>query len=357
MKRPIATINAQLGDESFVAAFGRLPTAHDDIPLRIATHVGYVARQLRERGASDPRRTALLDALDTYVAAGQFPASETDHGFLPTFVDPSGVRCAVAHLVETSAGTETMLAFDRDFHNGYISDLAGDPRFVAWAAVSGFTVEELAWIQPGYPPPAPPEALYVLAATGQVAVATPDAPVARASSAPPHATSFGMADLALRYVGRSDEAALEPGIELDGGIGVTGDGKTAYATAGKLQAEYKEADLRLGVSAGVALDAYGPAIPAAWTVPADVTIEIENPHVLAIDVHGGPRFALSGDRDTGWNLGIRYRRQEVLFDRGHFHPQDLVLSADVTQVAGATFVGITVGVGNSRGHRWERWDY
>jgi hypothetical protein len=356
MKRPIETINALLGDESFVAAFGRLPTAHDDIPLRIATHVGYVARQLRERGATDPRRTALLDALDTYVAAGQFPASETDHGFLPTFVDTSGVRCAVAHLVETSAGTEAMLELDRDHHNEYISDLAGDPRFVAWAAVSGFTVEELAWIQPGYPPPAPPEMLYVLAATGQVAVATPDAPAARATSASPRATSFAMADLALRYVGRSDEAALEPSIELDGGIGVTGDG-TAYATAAKLQAEYKEADLRLDLSAGAAVDAYGAAIPAGWTVPVDVTVEIENPHVLALDVHGGPRFAVSADRDTGWNIGLRYRREEALCSRGQFHPQDLVLSADVTQVAGATFVGVTVGVGNARAHRWERWDY
>ena len=173
VRTTITTINPVIGDESFVAAFGRLPTTFDDPCTRVATHVGYAARMLRERDVSQlsqpqrARRMRVLDALDQYVAAGAFPDSETDRDLLPTFLDPhSGVRCAVAHLVETTAGTAMMLELDRDHHNDYIADLAGDPRFVDWVETSGLTHEELAIIQPSYPPPPPPDLLYVIAAEG-----------------------------------------------------------------------------------------------------------------------------------------------------------------------------------------------
>src|SRR5690348_9851964 len=129
MKREISTINPRIGDASFVAAFGRAPTPRDAARVRVATHVGYVARRLRERDVSHlpralrARRAALLDALDAYVTTGAFPDGEAEHGLLPTFLDArTGVRCAVAHLVETSAGTALMTALDRDHHNAYIDD-------------------------------------------------------------------------------------------------------------------------------------------------------------------------------------------------------------------------------------------
>lgn len=353
MNRPITTINPELGDESFVATFGRLPTEHDDVALRVATHVGYVARQLRDRDVSHPRRSALLDALDSYVAAGSFPASETDHGLLPTFVDPSGVRCAVAHLVETTAGTAAMTALDRDHHNDYIADLAGDPRFVAWAADSGFTLEELAWIQPSYPPPPPPEILYVVAATGDVAVdhATPDT-AARGTTTPAPRGAFALVDGSLRYTGADQRNWYgKPSIELDGAIGMTGDEHTAYAAGIKLGSQLTMSSHRGSITAGVTDDSYGPAIPRAWSLP----VEIAYHHLgktFEEGLHAGPRFALDDARASGWNAGIDLRAKHVLCDDGRFHPRDVLVSFDVTRLADASFIGLTLGVGNARIPHW-----
>jgi len=353
MKRPITTINPELGDESFVAAFGRLPTAHDDVALRVATHVGYVARQLRERDVSHPRRSALLDALDAYVAAGAFPASETDHGLLPTFLDASGVRCAVAHLVETTAGTAVMSELDRDHHNAYIADLAGDPRFIAWAAESGFTLEELAWIQPSYPPPPPPEILYVLAATGQVAVAhdTPDA-AARGTTAPETPNSFALVDGSLRYVVEHQNRWYgKPSLELDGAIGMTGDEHTAYAAGAKLGTEFRVFDHEGSITAGVTTDGYGPAVPRAWSLPLDFAYHRIG-KTRDWGIHAGRHFALDDVRAAGWNAGFDLRAKHVLCDEGQFHPRDVLISLDATRLADSTFVGVTIGVGNARTLHW-----
>ena len=339
MKRPITTINPELGDESFVATFGRVPTEHDDIALRVATHVGYVARQLRDRDVSHPRRSALLDALDAYVAAGNFPASETDHGLLPTFVDPSGVRCAVAHLVETTAGTAAMTALDRDHHNDYIADLAGDPRFVAWAADSGFTLEELAWIQPSYPPPPPAEILYVVAATGDVAVdhATPDT-AARGTTTPTATSSFALVDGSVRYaVEHQSPFYGKPSLELDGAIGMTWrTSNTAYAAGIKLGTEATFSSHRGSITAGVTTDSYGPAIPRAWSLPVEVAYHHLG-KTFDEGIHGGPRFALDDARTSGWNAGIDLRAKHVLCDDGRFHPRDVLVSFDVTRLADSTF--------------------
>jgi len=354
MKRPIETINPLIGDESFVAAFGRMPTAHDAIPLRVATHVGYVARQLREHDVSDPRRTALLDALDAYVAAGRFPASETDHGLLPTFVDATGVRCAVAHLVETTAGTDAMLALDRDHHNAYIADLTADSRFVAWAETSGFTLEELAWIQPSYPPPPPPDIAYVLAVTGQVAVSHPAlATVARTTTSPDPINSFALVDGAVRYTTDGD---LREIVELAGAVGITSDEHTAYAAGGKLGEELHLHDNSLAITAGVTADSYGPTIPRAWSLPLAVEYHhISNEH-YTWGVHAGRQFALDDHRDSGWNAGLELRAKKVLCEEGRFHPRDVLIGLDVTRLADSTFVGVTIGVGNARQrHWWERY--
>ena len=211
-----------IGDETFVATFGRLPTPFDDPRVRAATHVGYVARRLRERDVADPRRTEVLDALDDYVAAGAFPTSETDHGFLPTFLDAhTGVRCAVAHMVERTAGTAMMVELDRDHHNDYITDLAGDPRFVAWTESSGLTREELELIQPSYGQPPHLDVNYGIFAEADLAVHD-DSP-----SATTH--GFVLVDPAVRAVGGKPVLIFGKLTgELDGRIGMTNGEHLAY---------------------------------------------------------------------------------------------------------------------------------
>ncbi len=349
MKRTISTINPRLGDESFVAAFGRLPTAHDEVRTRVATHVGYVARVLRARdvsqlsGPARTRRSELLAALDTYVAAGAFPDSETDRGLLPTFLDAhTGARCAVAHLVETSAGTELMRELDRDHHNAYIDDLAADPRFVAWTCGSGFTHEELAWIQPSYPPPPPADVRYEVAAEGRLAVDQPD----------PAPSGIGIVEGSLRYVARRQNPFYgRPSLEVDGAVGLTSGDHAAYDAMAKLGSEVRFAPHVWAIEVGIEADAYGPAIPRAWSVPIELAYRFAGKRNVE-GIHGGPRFALGGTRGTGWNLGLDYRRKDALGSDGRFQPRDLVLSIDATNVAGATYLGLSLGVGNTRSHGW-----
>src|SRR5262245_54922162 len=97
---PPTTVNAVIGDVSFVAAFGRVPTAADDADLRVATHLAYVEQLLRARRGS-PERARLLDVLHAYRLAGRFPHGEVPSATRPVFIDrATGARCAVGALVE-----------------------------------------------------------------------------------------------------------------------------------------------------------------------------------------------------------------------------------------------------------------
>jgi len=300
------------------------------------------------------RRAQLLDALDVYVAAGAFPNSETDHGLLPTFLDPAtGVRCAVAHLIETTAGTDAMVALDRDHHNDYIADLAGDPRFVAWTESSGLTPEELAIIQPSYPPPPPTDVLYTIAAEGDVSVHD-DSPTTTARSATNVAPlrDFAMLDASLRVVSSSFNRWVgKPSAELDGKIGITNGEHTAYDLHGKLGGEIRLHEQAFAYDVGIGLDSYGPATPRAWTVPLDASYHLDVRRTT-YGIHAGPRFTLEGDRAFGWNVGVDIRGQSLLCHEGRFDPRDLVLALDANRIGDSVFVGLTLAVGNQRGHYW-----
>jgi hypothetical protein len=153
--RPIDTINPILGDASFIEACGRPPTADDDQQLRVRTHLAYVEARLRRRDvgalshAQRASRATLLDSLHRYLLAGQFPAGAPKVGYLPTFIDGRGVRCAVAMLVEQTAGAATVTALDRAFHNAFIAQIDSS-ELDDWVTTSGFTRDEVVMIQPTY---------------------------------------------------------------------------------------------------------------------------------------------------------------------------------------------------------------
>lgn len=153
---PGPPVNAVLGDTSFVAAFGRAPTASDPDDLRVATHLRHVVALLRATappaGATADaaaRRAASLDALERYIARGDFPRNRTAAARTPVFIDDAGRRCAVAELIAVSAGEDLARRVDARHRFDPIArmDL---PALHAWAAWAGFTRDELAMIQPGY---------------------------------------------------------------------------------------------------------------------------------------------------------------------------------------------------------------
>src|SRR5258705_9407394 len=69
--------NHHLGDDSFVARFGRAPTPDDPEKVRMRVHLEYVREMLASSPATRPelagRRAELLGYLGDYIAKGITP--------------------------------------------------------------------------------------------------------------------------------------------------------------------------------------------------------------------------------------------------------------------------------------------
>ena len=341
MTRPITTINPVLGDASFVATFGRLPTELDDPTLRVATHLQHVAGILHARGRSG----AAMDALDEYIATGTFPSSEAPWGSLPSFVDPkSATRCAVAHLVETTAGAGLVEALDRDHHDAFISTFAEDARFVAWAETSGLTLEELAWIQPSYPsvplPPVNPDVRVDVAAE----IAT--APIQ--ANALPHGFTLGRAGVSYRTT--HDDGFYNVAVfALDGAAGVTnGDHERAFAVHARVGQELRfwgevNTDGHIaGWTIGAGADRIGDDLPTAWSFPVTGYWTAYVCTAARIGIHGSLVVAPGGLglAERGWvgaSAGLELTTQPIGSRIG------LTLSVDAERISETSFVGITFG--------------
>ncbi len=150
--------NHHIGDESFVDAFGRAPTAHDAERVRMTTHLQHVHDWLASRPATRPelaaKRAAILAAFDTYIAKGTTPKNSNLPWRTPVFIDEEGTICAVGYLIETSAGRALPEAIAKRHRYDFIETIAADmPEVAAWVAESGFTLEEIGSIQPAYSEP------------------------------------------------------------------------------------------------------------------------------------------------------------------------------------------------------------
>lgn len=112
--------------------------------LRAHSPAGLSAAQLEHRNRS-------LDDLHQYWLAGNFPQNEDYAYRTPIFIDKHDNFCAVGYLVKASGfeavsrniAARTNLAYVKEMHY---------PELQQWASDHGFTIDELAWIQPGYPP-------------------------------------------------------------------------------------------------------------------------------------------------------------------------------------------------------------
>ena len=147
--------NHHLGDDSFVAKFGRAPTPRDPEPVRMHVHLEYVRALLAAAPATrpdlEPRRAELLRYLGDYIAAGITPENSYVAHRSPVFIDARGNLCAVGYLIERSAGRDLPERIAAAHRLDYLEDIAAAmPEVADWVATSGFTLTELASIQPGY---------------------------------------------------------------------------------------------------------------------------------------------------------------------------------------------------------------
>jgi hypothetical protein len=150
--------NHHLGDDSFVERFDRLPTDADGEKLRMRVHLAYVRERLASRPATrealSDRRAELLGYLDEYIDLGITPVNTYVTRRNPVFIDRDGRICAVGYLIERSVGRGVAEAVAATHRLDYLEDIAiAMPEVSRWIASSGFTVDELASIQPGYPGP------------------------------------------------------------------------------------------------------------------------------------------------------------------------------------------------------------
>lgn len=120
--------------------------------------------QARDVSALTPHQRELraqsLAVLEHYIARGVFPRRTDDAypGLRPRFIDDRGVHCAVGHLIAASGAPDLARAIDAAYEYAYVRDI-DSPALLAWADAHGFTVDELARIQPSYSGPPTPDSI------------------------------------------------------------------------------------------------------------------------------------------------------------------------------------------------------
>ncbi|MEQ9262972.1 MAG: T9SS type A sorting domain-containing protein [Owenweeksia sp.] len=122
----------------------------------IQTHLFWVHRILSERPVAHltpvqrKNRLNSLESLSGYAEAGVFPKNLYHRQRQPVFIDPYNTYCAVGHLIKTSGHDPLARKISKQMNYAYLLDMEMS-ELDQWVAGSGFTPEELAWIQPGYP--------------------------------------------------------------------------------------------------------------------------------------------------------------------------------------------------------------
>lgn len=121
----------------------------------VAKHLELVEAALAARDVSSlppaqqRSRARLLRELHEYRLARAFPHNWVLPYRTPVFIDPAGNYCAVGYLMAQS-GMRALAEEVRTTNNFvHVRDI-NDARFLDWARSSGFTIDELALIQPGY---------------------------------------------------------------------------------------------------------------------------------------------------------------------------------------------------------------
>jgi len=127
--------------------------------MTILLHLRAVEADLRSKiplglsAEQQSRRLRHLDVLHRYWSGGKFPVNHYHSARRPYFQDNFGTLCAVGYLLWHDGQQPLVQRIRRENNYGYLRDLAQQyPAIQVWAEANGFTVSELAWIQPAYEP-------------------------------------------------------------------------------------------------------------------------------------------------------------------------------------------------------------
>jgi hypothetical protein len=150
------TVNAVIGDESFIQTFGQIPDHYANEILRIQTHLMFVEQMLRNKNVigltkkQKRNREKALDLLHEYWLNGVFPSNyDYPDERKPCFIDRDGKICAVGYLLEKTAGRNVAEKISLKHKYEYIEEM-NDEIVAEWAKEHGLSLEECAMIQPTY---------------------------------------------------------------------------------------------------------------------------------------------------------------------------------------------------------------
>ena len=343
---PMTSINPLIGDESFVATFGREPSHVDDDELRLRTHLSYVERRLRaadDTALPEPLRAARrrnLDLLHAYWSAGMFPAGESRAGRQPTFIDDAGRRCAVAALVEAAAGTAAIARINERYRNAYIGQMRDD-GLAAWIASSGLTPDEVAMIQPNYrgrrelerwQVAADVDPLYLVRITG------PQGDEGR----PLPALRTGLRVFDLKYAWLAGARATIGRSLADGGTYYDADLHVGYVAV-------SEGRTSLLFKVGGGVDGMTGAVPFGVTVPFGLALGYDlGERRPVLQLRGEGKWAVwSNQRDEAltWTAALDTIWRRRLDYAEKFYAKDLIVGLFATRLGGQIYGGITLGLG------------
>ena len=128
---------------------------HDD--QRIQTHLQLVESTLRLREVpglatkQQEKRDHQLDVLKIYWQEGKFPRNTRHPVRQPYFIDDFGTACAVGYLALQSGEAALVDKINHEDNYAYVREM-DYPELLNWGSDNGLSLDELAWIQPGYPP-------------------------------------------------------------------------------------------------------------------------------------------------------------------------------------------------------------
>jgi len=155
--RHMLEVNAQWKTMDPALASDARPVHFTNEAERIAMHLHLVDDFLRAHTpkglstATGMQRSRLLNDLGAYADRGLFPQNHVLPYRNPVFIDPQGTACAVGQLIIESGHRELAERISHEMNLAYVHDMHR-PDVDQWAVAHGFGEDELAWIQPAYPP-------------------------------------------------------------------------------------------------------------------------------------------------------------------------------------------------------------
>lgn len=96
-------------------------------------------------------RKACLNYLKEYISLEAFPKNNLTNFRTPIFIDDNDNFCAVGYLLKRTGKETLSRKISKENNLAYVRQMQY-PELLEWATENGFTVDELAWIQPSYGP-------------------------------------------------------------------------------------------------------------------------------------------------------------------------------------------------------------